>query len=112
VDDQKIELFAALHTLGDHPQTQMLPGHDDGLGNAGIIRIAGEINDKAAVDLQFIRGRSLQVGQRRVSGTKIIDGETDPLAPQCLHLGDGVLDISHDHACSDLQYPLFPRHDK
>lgn len=82
---EKIALQGVLDALGDDADSQA-GGEGDGLGNRGVVGVAGErreqrtcrfSGDPAAV--------ASQIGQRGITGTKVIQRESDALGFQGKH---------------------------
>ena len=68
-------LRLCFHALSDRSQTQTL-GQLNGRSNDGCVGFAGgEIGDEGSVDLQRIQLESLEVTERRISGTEIIQSD-------------------------------------
>lgn len=87
---QERQLAVVLDAFGHALQLQVARDHQDGLHQHAPARSAIQIGDEAAVDLQTIQRQALEVGQRRVAGTKIVDGEAHALCLELLHVADGM----------------------
>ena len=78
---QALGLFLALDPFGDGHQTQGLGDLDDGLGQAGRV-VIGQRGDERAVDLEDVDRELLEVGQRRIPGAEVVDGDAEPECAQ------------------------------
>src|SRR4029079_16422694 len=95
-------LLGRLDAFGDDRQAQGLTHRDDRLGNRAIFRVARDLADEGAVDLQRVDREALQMRERRVARAEIVDREPDTERldrAQNLH---GALGVVHDHAFRDL----------
>ncbi len=73
---QAAGLLHGLDTLGDRADAERVRHRHD-RGDEGLRSGVDLVQrlDKAAVDLQHVEGETLQVGQRRVFGAEVVDGE-------------------------------------
>src|ERR1700678_2155117 len=72
---EEFELCLGCHAFGDDLETQVVPERNNGAHDRGIVRILADVRDKGAIDLQRIERKALQIIQRTVAGTEVIDGE-------------------------------------
>eukprot|EP01136_Pigoraptor_vietnamica_P033089 Opistho-1_new@95611 len=72
---QEIALRHRLHTLGDHAQPQRTRHLDHRLRDAGIALVTRQALDEAAVDLELLDRKALQVAEARIAGAEIVDRE-------------------------------------
>jgi len=70
---QKIKLLLRLDTFRDDLQSHVMCHGYDGADDRRIIRVRGDVTDKGTVDLDGVDREALQMAQRRVAGTKVID---------------------------------------
>ena len=63
----------------------------------------GEAVDEAAVDLERVDRESLEVGERRVPGAEVVDGQVQAEAAQLAQRDSGGLDVAHQGRLGDLQ---------
>ena len=73
------------HPFGDDFPPERAGQADHSLQNGQIVRIVEHVPDKTLVDLELIDGQAFQVGQGRVSGTKIIEREMHAERPAILN---------------------------
>jgi hypothetical protein len=68
---------------------------------------AGDIGEniahKGAVDLQLVKGQTLQVRQRRVAGAEVVQRKTQAARLERGHLLDHVFDVFKQHALRQFQ---------
>ena len=76
---------------------------DDGLDDGGVLRVDAEPADERSVDLDRLDREPLQVGQRRVPGAEVVDGEVQAEVAQLAQRDRGGLDIAHQRRLGDLQ---------
>ena len=89
--EQLVALHGGLHAFGDRREAER-PGHvHDRADDGRVVRIRPEPGDEAAVDLDLVDGKALEVAHRGVAGAEVVDGQTDPDLVQPLrrarHLG-------------------------
>ncbi len=75
-----------------------------------VLAGAGQRPDEALVDLDLAHGQPLEVGQRRVAGAEVVDGQPDAEVPQLTEQDLGPRGLDHDAALGDLQRQQVPRH--
>ena len=100
---KEVPLFKRFNSLRDHSQPQTLGQDDDHFCNGGIVGVGKNVSDEALVDLQLIQRQSLEVGERRIAGAKIVEGEAYSHCFQSRHLGDDVFHVMHQHTLGQLQ---------
>lgn len=61
--DQRIPLGRGFDPLGDDGQIEKVAEGDDGFGDRGIVGVAVDVPDKAAVDLDLVERELFQVAQ-------------------------------------------------
>ena len=66
-------MLAVLDTLGNHPQAQDVPESDDGGDDGLVLGIGAQPANEGSVDLQRVHGQMLQVAQRRIAGSEVIN---------------------------------------
>src|SRR5262249_44702451 len=59
--------------------------------------------DKGAVNLQSVKRKAMEIAQRGVTSTKVVDRQTDAYCFHLLQHLNRCLGISHDRALSQLQ---------
>ena len=70
----------------------------------------GDVADERAVDLELVHVEAAQVGQRRVAGAEVVDGQGDAeLAQQAEHVGRPHR-VGHDQRLGDLEDERARRH--
>ena len=68
---QELELLGGFDAFGGDVQTEFFREGDDGFHQAGVFGVGGDVADKGAVDLDFVQGQALQIGQRGVTGAEV-----------------------------------------
>ena len=76
---------------------------DDGADDRGRLRIAAEIHDEGAVDLDLVERERLQIGQRRIAAAEIVhrDAHAERLQPP--QQRQPAVEIVDQHAFGDLE---------
>ena len=102
-------MLLGFHTLGDdfHPQAVRHADHRD--GESGVRRVGGDVAHERAVDLQGVDREPLQIADRRIAGSEIVDGEMDAHFAQRLEGADRSRGIVDEDALGDLELQLLRR---
>ena len=79
---QARQLQRGLDALGDHRQAEGVAELDDGLDDRRVLGVDAQAVDERAVDLDRLDREPLQVGERRVAGAEVVDGEVQAEAAQ------------------------------
>jgi hypothetical protein len=80
-------LVFGFHPFGDDIEPDASAQCHDALGERGIVRVIGDFRDKGPVDFQAIKRQLAQMGERRISGTEIVDGYGNASAAQLFQSG-------------------------
>src|SRR5688572_8475359 len=72
---EPVELGAVLDALGESLQSERLAQLDEAVDQRTRLVRVGDGVDERTIDLQRVHGELAQVGQRRVAGAEVVDGE-------------------------------------
>ena len=72
---EKSALLFGFNALGDYREAQRTSQRNYGLSDGAAADIGQNVADEGTVDLQLVKGQSLEVGQRGISGAEIIQGK-------------------------------------
>ena len=90
-------------TLGDDRQAERVRHRDGGTDDDRVALVGGHVGDERAVELQFVSGQAVQVGERRIAGPIVVDrdpnSEVGELAQHIARFGD----VGHDLGLGDLE---------
>jgi hypothetical protein len=100
---QKRQLALRLHSLGNGLKAQAARQCDDGDNNGLVTCIIGNVTHKRLVNLELVNMKLLEVAQRGVAGTEVVNRHAHAALVQPLHDGDGFHRIVHRHALGQLQ---------
>src|SRR5450755_2122219 len=75
--DQRSELFLRLNTFCEHRQPQSMRKANDGTNDCQRSVRSAQACDERSVDLDPVERERLQIGQRGVSRSEIVQGNTD-----------------------------------
>src|SRR6202042_3758522 len=81
---QKSELFGRFDALGDYLEPQLVGQRDDRTHDGYVTGIEIQVADEAAVDLELIDRKSLQVAHTGVPGAEVVDRHNDAKLAQLL----------------------------
>ena len=100
---QEFILFRGFNTLSAQAQVQA-PGHrNDRNDESGVVLVYLHIADKTLVDFQLIEWKAIQVVQRGITGTEIIDRKGYTELFEFMERINGGIRIIHDHAFGEFQ---------
>ena len=87
-----------LHPFRQDPEPQA-GGH----GHGGPDHRQVQPDHEGAIQLDGVDGQAVEVGERRVAGAKVVDGDLDPLLAQGVEDLDAALHVQHQHGFGQLQ---------
>ncbi len=79
---------------------------DDRTHDSGGRAITGQPLSEAAIQLEGRHLQPRQIGQRTVTGTKVVDGQLKTSGDQIVEVGLNLVGILHQYPFSDLQLQL------
>ena len=97
------ELGRRLDPFGHGRQAERTPDFDDRTDDTGSPTRIVERSHERPVDLDMGNGETLQVGQRRVSGPKVVDGNMNAQAADGVQLFEGGGAVVHQQALGELE---------
>jgi len=106
---EEFQLFDGFYALADHLQVQGVGHDDDGLDDLAVFLAAWHILQEGSVDLQDVQRQAFEVGQRRVTGTEVIDRQGHALGAHALEQADSALDVPHQCVFGDFQLQVAGR---
>ena len=106
---EEIELRGRLHALGDHAQPERMRQRDDRLRDRHVVAVVLEPVDEALVDLDRVDGKPREIGQARVAGAEIVDGDRDAALLQLRERRDRLVGMRDDDAFGDLEIEILRR---
>src|SRR5258707_9307018 len=71
---EEAELLLGFHALGDNRHSKAVAKTDHCANDRRRLRIAPEIDDESAVDLDLVERKRLQIAQRRIAAAEIVHG--------------------------------------
>ena len=81
---QQLQLFVVLDTLGDDLHAHGMRHRHQRLDDFLVAFVAADIADEAAIDLEAVDRQRLEVAQRRITGTEIVDRDVQTARMQTL----------------------------
>ena len=82
---QELALSLGLDPFGDDAEVQAVGQVDRRGAERGVLRVELDAADEALVDLQDVDRKALEVGEGRVAGAEVVEGDLDA---QLLQLGE------------------------
>ena len=73
--DQHAAVLHRLDALGDDLAAEGVGQADNAVDDGQVVRVFEHVMDEGAVDLQRLHGQLLEVGEGRIAGAEIVDGE-------------------------------------
>ena len=75
---QRVRLGAGFDAFGNRAHAERLAHGDDGGHDGVVIDVIDHVQHERLVDLQFSGRQALEIGQGRIAGTEIVDGQREP----------------------------------
>ena len=66
-----------LHPLGNRPAPKGGGQAQNSLQDGEVVRVLQHVANEALIDLEDLRRQALEIGERRITGTKVIERKTD-----------------------------------
>src|SRR3569623_1321178 len=92
------------HAVRHHLEPEVVRESDGGTHDHRVFVVFGHIQYEGLVDLEFVHRQALEVGQRRIAGAEIIDGDAHAEAAQLLQHPHCMLRIGHHRAFGDFEF--------
>src|SRR4029079_15632405 len=70
-------LLHRLDALGDDLEVQAVPEAHDGAHDRGVARVSRDVAHEALFDFQPVDREVLDVGERRIAGAEVVNGDAD-----------------------------------
>jgi hypothetical protein len=96
-------LLLRLHALGDGREAEGTSEVDDRRHDDAVMAVADDPGREVPVDLDDIDGELLQVRERRVSRTEVVDGDPHTDRLERLERGPAGAGVVHEHVLGDLE---------
>src|SRR3546814_4233110 len=93
---QDVVLAFLFHAFGDDGDAKRVGHGDDRGGEGQVVRVAQDVGDEAAVDLDAVDRHAAQVAQAGEAGAEVVQPHLDPGAAQAPEQGAGA-DLVADH---------------
>ena len=106
---QELELRRGLDALGDHAQAERVRQRDDRLRDRLVVPVLLEAVDEALVDLDALDRQPREVGQARIAGAEVVDGDRHAALLQLDQRRHRLLRVRDDHALGDLEIEVLRR---
>ena len=102
--DQCLGGLLGLDPFGDDGEVEVSAQVDDGSHDAVGRRVGADGEHERLVDLQFVRRECGEVGERRGTGAKVVDGDADSELAELVEQAERALGIGHDGRLGDLDH--------
>lgn len=106
---QEGDLFCAFDAFGDDADVEIVSEGGDGLNEGGVSAAAQHVGDERAVDLDRVDGKLVNIGEGRVTGAEVVEGEFEPSGLERVKLSEAGLDVAHDGRLGDFEADGFGR---
>lgn len=98
---QEIDLGGDFKAFGDDFHSEIVGQFHHGMKDRGVIAAGGGVADEGAVDLQYINGETMEVGEGRVSRAEIVHVQANA---EILDTPEnGFIGIAHDIGFGDFE---------
>ncbi len=100
---QEQDIIRPVDALRDHRFAKLVRERDDRAHDGGAAGVLHRRTDQFGINLHFVDGKSLKIGQRCIAGAKLIEREADAGFSQLVEQVGGLLGIVHDHRFGHLK---------
>src|SRR5450631_3126579 len=101
---QQFHLRHRLDALGRRRHVARGSYVHDGLDNRGRSSRAGNVFDKAAIDLDLVEGKTLQIAQRGIAGAKVVQRYPYPQLSQLVQQGERHFIVTDQDRLGNLKF--------
>jgi len=101
-----LELRRGLHALPGDRNAERRGERGDCAHDRRIGRLRVDPAQERAVDLQLVDRQAAQIGEARVAGAEVVDGEAHAELADRFERGDVLGEARHQHALGDLELHL------
>src|SRR3954447_8261220 len=101
---QKCQLLLGFHTLRYDGHFEPVAETNDGPDDRGRLRVASEIDDERAVDLDLVERKRLQIAQGGIAATEVVHGYPNAKRLKPPQQREATIEIVDQHALGDLQF--------
>ena len=98
------ELRQSLDAFGDDFHAHVFRERNNGANNLDVVGGLSDAADERAIDFQSVHREPMQVTERRIAGTEIIDAQLHAQRLQTSQELHGRLSIIHDRAFGNFQF--------
>src|SRR5690606_17655048 len=102
--DQELHVLGTLNPFGDHFQPETLSEADDRPADDRRVGILGHSGDEAAIDLEQMQRKPLQVTERTVTRAEIVQRQAYTEVGDLLQRGHHRIAVLHQQGFGDLQH--------
>src|SRR5829696_5719787 len=95
-----------LDALGDHPQAEEVGDAEDGVGQGRLLGPIQQAVHERLGQLEDVDGEVAEIGQGRVAGAEVVDGQVDAEGPQAAEALQHGLLVGGQDTLGDLQHQL------
>ena len=103
---QELRLLQCLDAFGNHAELQALSHREDRGRERRVVRIGGDVADEGAVDLDALDREAAQGRKRGVSGSEVVESQSDAHVVELGQRLDRGLLVREDRALGQLQLEL------
>ena len=103
------QLLGFFDALGEGVHSEISGQRDDGLDDLRSTAIAADPLDEPAIDLEGVDGEALEIGERGIPGSEVIEVDLDAEVPQPAHDLHGELGDVDDGTLGDLELEAIRR---
>ena len=96
-------LSVALDALGDDGEAERMGHLDDGAHDGRVAALVDDAGDERAVDLERGEWKAREVGEARVAGAEVVDGDAQARVAERAQDARRVLGVVHQLALGDLE---------
>src|SRR5918993_1037120 len=105
-----LEILGGLDALRGDRHPEAFRELDDRLDDRDVFGPGARLTDEAAVDLQLVEDRLVQIADRRIAGAEVVERDADAERAQPLHDVQRRSVVAQEDAFGDFELDPVPRH--
>src|SRR5204863_4761785 len=100
---QELALHRGFDAFGDYLNLERVREGHDRRDDGALVLVPGHVGDEGAVDLHLVHREALQVGEARVAGAEIVDGDRHAELLQAVERAQRDVAVLHRGGLGDLE---------
>jgi hypothetical protein len=103
---QRAELHSVLDPFGQYREPEGVRERHDRADNRRVLGVGAEARDERTVDLQSVHRENLEIPERRLTSSEVVDADPHTVPGERPEHVDGMVGVMHEIALVDLEHEL------